>query len=174
MMDQMLVIPRTPAAWLAGCYAAVAVAMAADFVAGIMKARRMGTPRTSRRFRRTAEKAGRYLLPMVCLSCVDVMVLAITEVPALTIAMGAFNVFCEFRSVMESTHDKEQIARVGDTLHSLVANRDNVLKLIAALIEAGASPASGGTSAPGASDYETSPAEDASSEAPSSPAASGH
>lgn len=174
MMDRIFILPQTPAAWLAGCYAAVGVAMAADFVAGVMKARRIGTPRTSRRFRRTAEKAGRYLLPMVCLSCVDVMVLAITEVPALTIAMGAFNVFCEFRSVMESTHDKEQIARIGDTLHSLAANRDNVLQLLAGILEASASPTAGSASSSGASASETASAEASASESTSASASSGH
>lgn len=168
MTAEGLLIPHEPAAWLLGCYGAVATAMAADFVAGVMKARRLSTPRTSRRFRQTAEKAGRYLLPMVCLSCVDVMVMAITEIPALTIAMGAFNVFCEFRSVMERTHDKAQIARTEETLDLLMKNKDSMAKLLAELLGRVESPSAGSASSSGGASSEASAAESASSESATS------
>lgn len=156
-------ISQNPALWLLGCYGAVGVAMTVDFVAGVAKAKALGMARTSRKFRMTACKAGRYLLPMVCLSCVDMMVMTVTHVPALTIAMGAFNVFCEFRSVMENTHTKKQMAQVSTTLEILLRNRDDVMKLIAELIAGDAvSPSSGSSASAGAASAETSAAEAAS------------
>lgn len=124
---ETLIAPQS-AWWLLACYGLVLTAICADLVAGVFKSRRMGVPRTSRRFRKTALKTGRYLLPMVCLSCIDVMVMAVCRFPLLTMIMGAFNIFCEFRSVMESTHEKEEISRVSDEMKMFVEMVERLLK----------------------------------------------
>ncbi len=116
------------ASWLMACYVAVMVAVCIDLVAGVLKSRRLGIPRTSRRFRKTAQKTGRYLLPMVCLTCIDVLVAGYNRVPMLTPVMAAYNVFCEFRSVMESVGDKEEIARSTDDLKNFVTILERLLK----------------------------------------------
>lgn len=110
------------------CYVAVMVAVGVDLVAGVWKSRRLGIPRTSRRFRKTAQKTGRYLMPMVCLTCIDVLVAGYNRLPMLTPVMAAFNIFCEFRSVVESTGDKDEIARSTDDLKTFVAILDRLLK----------------------------------------------
>ncbi len=122
------IISTQSAAWLLSCYALVMTAITADLIAGVYKSRRMGVPRTSRRFRKTALKTGRYMLPMVCLSCIDVMVMTVTALPVLTMIMAAFNIFCEFRSVMESTHDKGEIARTTDDMKNFVELLERLLK----------------------------------------------
>ena len=120
--------------WLTGCFMGVTVAMAVDFAAGIWKARRMGVMRTSRRFRQTALKAGRYFLPMVCLSCVDILTFSLLKVPVFTLLMSVFNIFCEWRSVMESTHDEKEIARTAQALAALARNKDNPVLAISELL----------------------------------------
>lgn len=122
------IISAHSATWLLSCYALVMTAITADLIAGVCKSRRMGVPRTSRRFRKTALKTGRYMLPMVCLSCIDVMVMTVTALPVLTMVMAAFNIFCEFRSVMESTHDKGEIARTTDDMKNFVELLERLLK----------------------------------------------
>lgn len=114
--------------WLLASYGTVMVAILADLMAGVSKSRRMGVPRTSRRFRKTALKTGRYMLPMVCLSCIDVLVMPLTLLPYLTMLMAAFNIFCEFRSVFESTRYKQEIARATDDMKAFVELVERLLK----------------------------------------------
>ena len=61
------------AVWLALTYIAVMLAMAVDFVAGLRKAKQAGIATTSRGFKMTVEKATKYFLPMLCLSCIDII-----------------------------------------------------------------------------------------------------
>ena len=61
------------AVWLALTYIAVILAMAIDFVAGLRKAKAAGIASNSRGYKMTTEKAAKYFLPMLCLTCVDIM-----------------------------------------------------------------------------------------------------
>ena len=61
------------AVWLALTYIAVMLAMAVDFVAGLRKAKQAGIATTSRGFKMTVEKATKYFLPMLCMSCIDII-----------------------------------------------------------------------------------------------------
>lgn len=121
--------------WLALTYVAVAVAMAVDFVAGVRKARRAGIAVRSRGYKRTCDKATKYFLPMVCLTCVDAIISIILPAPLLTMAMGAFNIFCEWKSVLETTHDKTEINRMANTVTAIIENRDDVAAAIARSIK---------------------------------------
>ena len=95
--------------WLALAYIAVILAMAVDFIAGRRKAKLAGIATTSRALKMTTEKATKYFLPMLCLSCIDVLTSVVLPAPFLTLLMGAFNIFCEWKSVLESTHDKQEL-----------------------------------------------------------------
>lgn len=121
--------------WLALTYVAVAVAMAVDFVAGVRKARRAGIAVRSRGYKRTCDKATKYFLPMVCLTCVDAIISIILPAPLLTMAMGAFNIFCEWKSVLETTHDKTEINRMANTVTAIIENRDDIAAAIARSIK---------------------------------------
>ena len=59
--------------WLSISYVAVLVAMGIDFVSGVIKARRAGYATRSRGYKMTCDKAVKYFLPMLCLTCVDVV-----------------------------------------------------------------------------------------------------
>lgn len=63
------------AAILAVEYVCVLGAVLADLRSGILKARRNGVRRTSRGYRRTVEKLGRYYIMLMAMTFVDVMII---------------------------------------------------------------------------------------------------
>ena len=118
------------AVWLALTYIAVILAMSVDFVAGLRKARAAGIASNSRGYKMTTEKAAKYFLPMLCLTCVDVMTSVILPAPFFTMLMGGFNIFCEWTSVMESTHDKQEMRDAANTLNVIVKNKDDIAAIV--------------------------------------------
>ena len=85
------------AVWLAIAYIAVILAMTVDFIAGRHKAKAAGIATTSRALKMTTEKATKYFLPMLCLSCIDVLTAVVLPAQFFTMLMGAFNIFCEWK-----------------------------------------------------------------------------
>lgn len=120
--------------WIVLTYVLVVVAMAVDLVTGVRKSRKSGQAINSRGYKRTCRKAMNYFLPMMCLSCIDVIASAVVGLPVLTMVFGAYCVFCELKSVMETTHDKEAIRNDVRELLELGENigelRDMIRKLI--------------------------------------------
>lgn len=123
------------AVWLALTYIAVILAMAIDFVAGLRKAKQAGIASTSRGYKMTTEKAAKYFLPMLCLTCVDLMTSVILPAPFFTMLMGGFNIFCEWKSVMESTHDKQEMREAANTLNVIVKNKEDIVGIITQAME---------------------------------------
>ena len=123
------------AVWLALTYIAVILAMALDFVAGLRKAKAAGIASNSRGYKMTTEKAAKYFLPMLCLTCVDIMTSVILPAPFFTMLMGGFNIFCEWKSVMESTHDKQEMREAANTLNVIVKNKDDIVGIITQAME---------------------------------------
>ena len=123
------------AVWLALTYIAVILAMAIDFVAGLRKAKAAGIASNSRGYKMTTEKAAKYFLPMLCLTCVDIMTSVILPAPFFTMLMAGFNIFCEWKSVMESTHDKQEMREAANTLNVIVKNKDDIVGIITQAME---------------------------------------
>ena len=123
------------AVWLALTYIAVILAMAVDFVAGLRKAKKAGIASNSRGYKMTTEKAAKYFLPMLCLTCVDIMTSVILPAPFFTMLMGGFNIFCEWKSVMESTHDKQEMREAANTFNVIVKNKDDIAAIVTQTIE---------------------------------------
>lgn len=96
------------AAWLVIIYVSVILVMILDFITGVHKACKRGEATTSRGFRRTAEKASQYFLPMICLTAIDAIASVFLDYPYLTAIMGAFNIYIELRSIWENTHTTEE------------------------------------------------------------------
>lgn len=120
--------------WIVLTYMLVTVAMAADLVTGVRKSRRLGRKINSRGYKRTCGKAVNYFLPMMCLSCIDILASAVIGLPVFTMVFGAYCVFCELKSVLETTHDKEairndirELLELGENLSEL---KDIMRKLI--------------------------------------------
>ena len=118
------------AVWLALTYVAVILAMAIDFIAGLRKAKLAGKVTTSRALKMTTEKATKYFLPMLCLSCIDVLTSVVLPAPFFKMLMGAFNIFCEWKSVLESTHDKQELRDAANTFNVIVKNKDDIASII--------------------------------------------
>ncbi|MBD5366676.1 MAG: hypothetical protein HDR82_06655 [Bacteroides sp.] len=128
-------LPDSFIMWLAATYSCVLVAIAVDFVSGVRKARRAGVATRSRGYKMTCDKAVKYFLPMLCLSCIDFLASIFFAAPFLTMAMGAFNIFCEWKSVMESIHDKTEIREAAETMRLIIENKDDLAKAIAEMIK---------------------------------------
>lgn len=122
------------AVWLLMAYCGVVMAMAVDLISGIRKARKMGMARTSAGYKMTCDKAIKYFLPMLCLTVIDLLTSMLVPVPVFTLAMAAWNVFCEFRSVMESTHQKHEIRDAQRTMQVVLKNKDDIINAIAELL----------------------------------------
>ncbi len=118
------------AVWLAIAYIAVIVAMAVDFVAGLRKAKHAGIASTSRGYKMTTEKAAKYFMPMLCLTCVDLMTSVILPAPFFTMLMAGFNIFCEWKSVLESTHDKQELRDKANTFNVILKNKDDIAAIV--------------------------------------------
>ena len=118
------------AVWLAIAYIAVIVAMAVDFVAGLRKAKQAGIASTSRGYKMTTEKAAKYCMPMLCLTCVDLMTSVILPAPFFTMLMAGFNIFCEWKSVLESTHDKQELRDKANTFNVILKNKDDIAAIV--------------------------------------------
>lgn len=95
--------------WIVLTYVFVLVAMGADLITGVRKSRKLGHKINSRGYKRTCSKALNYFLPLMCMSCIDMLASVVVSVPVLTMVFGGYCVFCELKSVMETTHDKEAI-----------------------------------------------------------------
>lgn len=122
------------AAWFILTWAAVVFAMTVDLITGLRKAKQAGIARTSEALKRTCDKAIKYFFPMLCLMPVDVLASVVLPVPAFTMAMAAFNVLCEFKSVMEKTHTKKEIREAANTMQVVVRNKDDILQSVSDLL----------------------------------------
>lgn len=121
-------------AWLILYYAAVLLAMAVDLWVGVAKARKAGIATRSTGYKRTCDKATKYFFPMLCLSCIDLMACTLLPVPLFSLAMAAFNVFCEYRSVMENTHEKAEMRKAEKTMSIILENKDDLASAIAQIL----------------------------------------
>lgn len=125
---------RTFLAWLILYYAAVIVAMAVDLWVGVAKARKAGIATRSTGYKRTCDKATKYFFPMLCLSCIDIIACTFLPLPLFTLALTAFNIFCEYKSVMENTHEKAEMRKAEKTMSIILENKDDLASAIAKIL----------------------------------------
>lgn len=123
------------ACWLMATYSAVTIAMAADFVAGLRRARREGIVTTSRGFRMSIDKAGKYFLPMVCMTCIDAICTVVLPCPVFTMIIGVINILIEVKSVFENTMDKDEYRKAERILKVVAKNGKNLAKTAEELID---------------------------------------
>lgn len=121
-------------AWFIVYYSAVLIAMAIDLWVGVSKAKKAGIARRSTGYKRTCDKATKYFFPMLCLSCIDLMACTLLPIPIFTMALAAFNIFCEYRSVMENTHEKAEMRKAEKTMSIILENKDDLAAAIAKIL----------------------------------------
>ncbi|MDE6382925.1 MAG: hypothetical protein K2K79_01085 [Paramuribaculum sp.] len=102
------------------CYLAVVVAVFIDLRSAILKARHRGIARTSRGYRRTVAKAGRYLTTLLALTAVDALLVLtaimlrstmgwiLPALPLFTIIGAVAMTLIEAKSVVENTQDSRR------------------------------------------------------------------
>lgn len=123
------------AVWFVITYGAVALAMVIDGFSGVRKARQAGKATRSRLFRMSCDKAIKYFLPMMCLTLLDLITSVILPAPFFTMAYAAFCIFCDWKSIFESTHDKEEIREAANTMNVVVKNKDDIAKVIKEVLD---------------------------------------
>jgi hypothetical protein len=65
------------------------------------------------------------------------MVSTLLPLPVMTMAMGAFNIFCEWKSVMEKTHEKEEMRKAERTMSIVLENKEELAGLISKILKEG-------------------------------------
>jgi len=122
-------------------YFSVIIAVLIDLRSGTVKARREGKPRTSHGYRRTVEKASRYMTTLLALTMVDVLLTAsalllqatagwnIPAFPLFTTAGAIGLTLIEVKSVMENSRHKTDVVNAARSLTDLLSNPE-ITKLI--------------------------------------------
>ncbi len=67
---------------------------------------------------------------MLCLSCIDVLTSVVLPAPLFTMLMGAFNIFSEWKSVLESTHDKQELREAANTFNVIAKNKHDIAAIV--------------------------------------------
>lgn len=112
------------------CMAAMLLAMIADLITGIQKAKQRGEATTSKGLKKTAAKAEKYFLPFLVTVCIDFISSVIIPFPAFSMLWAGYCCLCEWKSVRESVWQKEEIAQQERTLRVLIENKDDIIRLI--------------------------------------------
>ena len=120
--------------WLVLTYGAVLFAMFIDLITGLRKAKQAGIATTSRLLKKSCDKAIKYFFPMLCLMPVDILASQFLPLPAFTMLMAAFNIFCEWKSIMEKTHTKKEIHDAAQTVSVIVKNKDDIAQVFAEVL----------------------------------------
>lgn len=120
--------------WLVLTYGAVLFAMFIDLITGLRKAKQAGIATTSRLLKKSCDKAIKYFFPMLCLMPVDILASQFLPLPAFTMLMAAFNIYCEWKSVFEKTHTKREIHEAAQTVSVIVKNKDDLAQVFAEVL----------------------------------------
>ena len=125
-------------------YLLVLIAVLADLVSGVRKAKKMGVARRSKAFRRTVDKLARYYNALFALSIVDAMQLlaiaylravesldALPLFPLFTLLGAIVIALIELKSIFEKAEVKEQQYRdTAEAIIKLLRNHDVITNLI--------------------------------------------
>lgn len=120
--------------WWVLTYGAVLFSMFIDLITGLRKAKQAGIATTSRLLKKSCDKAIKYFFPMLCLMPVDILASQFLQLPAFTMLMAAFNIFCEWKSIMEKTHTKKEMHEAAQTVSVIVKNKDDLAQVFAEVL----------------------------------------
>lgn len=120
--------------WWVITYGVLLFAMFVDFLTGRWKAKKAGIYTPSRAMRKSCDKATKYFAPMLCLMPVDILASQLLPLPAFTMLMAAFNIYCEWVSVFEKTHTKKEINEAANTVSVIVKNKDDLAQVFAEVL----------------------------------------
>lgn len=118
------------------CMAAMIVAMVADLILGVRKARENGEATTSTGLKKTCEKARKYFSPYMATVCID-MIAACANCPCPIFSMlwAVYCIFCEFVSIREKAWQKAEIRQQERTMKVILENKDDMARAILKVLE---------------------------------------
>lgn len=122
--------------WITIIVGALFFAMFVDLISGIHKARKAGIARTSVGYKRTCTKAEKYLMPLMCTICIDLLISVISPLPIFSLLLGSYNVFCELKSVTEKYYKKAELRKAEKTMNIVLENKADVAKMLVELYRA--------------------------------------
>ena len=122
------------AIWITIIFGATLFAMLIDLLTGIHKAKKNGEMRTSTGYKKTCSKAAKYFTPMLCTMAFDLVASAIVPLPVFTMLVGAFNIFCEVKSVREKYYEKAELRKQERTMRIFLENKDDIAAMLAELL----------------------------------------
>ena len=133
LMDAM----QAHAIWILMSLLLVTVAMILDLITGVRKANSRGNLTTSSGFRKTASKATKYYLPILCCSVFDLLFspLGFYNLPYFAMFMAAFCICCEIKSVFENTRNKDEIEEMATFLTNIIKSKDNSGELLEKIVK---------------------------------------
>lgn len=111
--------------------AAMIVAMVADLILGVKKAKENGEATTSTGLKKTCEKARKYFSPYMATVCID-MIAACANCPCPIFSMlwAVYCIFCEFVSIREKAWQKAEIRQQERTMKVILENKDDMAKAL--------------------------------------------
>lgn len=116
--------------WLVITYAAVLGACIVDLICGLYKAVKAKKATTSTGLRKTCTKAQHYFIPMLCLTFADFLAATIVTFPPFSMLWAAFCITCEFKSVLEKSATKDQIAEAANTMSVVIKNKEDLANIL--------------------------------------------
>lgn len=117
-------------AWLLITYAVTLGACIIDLFCGLYKAINAGKATTSTGLRKTCKKMQHYFLPMMCLSFADILASTLVTFPPFSMLWAAFCIICEFKSILENSSTKEQIAEAANTMSVVIKNKEEIATIL--------------------------------------------
>ena len=71
---------------------------------------------------------------MLCTMAFDLVASAIVPLPVFTMLVGAFNIFCEVKSVREKYYEKAELRKQERTMRIFLENKDDIAAMLAELL----------------------------------------
>lgn len=121
---------RLVVVWWVLTYGAVLFAMFVDLISGLRKAKKEGIATTSKLLKKSCDKAIKYFFPMLCLMPIDIIASNFLPVPVFVMLMAAFNIFCEWKSIMEKSYTKKEMHEAAQTVSVIVKNKDDLAQVL--------------------------------------------
>lgn len=110
-------------------YGILLIAMVIDLITGVRKAIQNGIARTSTLYKKTCDKAIKYLVPLLILTLIDFISCSLTPFPFFTIIWSMWCCWCEFKSVGEKYWQKKEMHEAAQTVTLIIKNKDDIAKL---------------------------------------------
>lgn len=120
---------------IAICMGALIISMGVDLFFGIRKAKENGEATTSTGFKKTCDKARKYISPFMATVCIDLIACTVLPFPVFSMIWSGYCVFCEFVSIREKSWQKAEIRKQEKTVSILLENKEDLARAFAEIMK---------------------------------------